>query len=402
MAPKKQKQALHAVLTGILIGLLVSGSGLSFLLLREASQQIQTSTINHPTTSLEQSQSKKTQKSKPTAQGKKSKVKRIAQKPRRLKSQQVASNVVPAEEKIATITKSISCEYEAPEKPNYGAELISREIRVDAVQDERIKVTILLKNTGNVPWFGDSSGCSQQKYIRLGTAMPKDRDSIFYSATESNWVAPNRIALDNARINPGEIGSFTIVGRAPKSNDLYREYFQPVVEGISWIDDRKAAAVVDVYIGRMHGAAVENLQYFRFSGRLSDIDLSADKKIEVDISEQTLKLKLADLIIAEYKVSTGTFKTPTPLGNFKIVNKQELRIGAAKPHYRMPNWNGFTARGHGFHSLPYLANDNGVFWKEALNHIGQRVSHGCVRLLPEDAEDFHTLTEIGMPVVIQA
>ena len=127
---------------------------------------------------------------------------------------------------------------------------------------------------------------------------------------------------------------------------------------------------------------------------------SGERVVDVDISEQKLRLKFGQTVIREYLVSTGTFNTPTPLDRFKILNKQELRIGSAKPHYRMPFWQGFTRGGAGFHSLPYLANDNGVFWEEALSHIGQRVSHGCVRLLPEDAEDFYKLTAVGIKVVV--
>ena len=111
---------------------------------------------------------------------------------------------------------------------------------------------------------------------------------------------------------------------------------------------------------------------------------------------------MGDTLIREYTVSTGTFNTPTPLGNFKILNKQDLRIARKWPHYHMPQWQGFTKWGHGFHSLPYLANDKGIFWNEALTHIGQRVSHGCIRLLPEDAEDLYSLTEVGTEMVIHS
>ena len=60
----------------------------------------------------------------------------------------------------------------------------------------------------------------------------------------------------------------------------------------------------------------------------------------------------------------------------------------------------FTWRGHGLHALPYLMNDGGVFWKEALSDIGKPVSHGCVRQLPEDAITLYNFTSVGTPIWI--
>ena len=101
------------------------------------------------------------------------------------------------------------------------------------------------------------------------------------------------------------------------------------------------------------------------------------------------------------ETSTGAYDTPTPRGNYKILNKQELRIGGAAPHYRMPFWQGWRTDGYGIHGLPYLgANDGGWFWKEAENHIGIPVSHGCIRTPDRDAETLHGFTVIGTPMFI--
>ena len=66
----------------------------------------------------------------------------------------------------------------------------------------------------------------------------------------------------------------------------------------------------------------------------------------------------------------------------------------------MPNWMTFRANGYGIHALPSISYDNGRYWHEALNHIGTRRSHGCIRLLPQDAKYAYGFADIGTKVVV--
>ncbi len=92
-----------------------------------------------------------------------------------------------------------------------------------------------LKNTGNMPWAGSGSMVDGQ--MRLGTASPLDRTSKFYTDT---WLSSNRVAtLQQALVNPGEIGRFTFMIKAPVSQMTYKEYFSPVVEYVTWLSDIK-------------------------------------------------------------------------------------------------------------------------------------------------------------------
>ena len=83
-----------------------------------------------------------------------------------------------------------------------------------------------------------------------------------------------------------------------------------------------------------------------------------------------------------------------------IFLKNEVRVGHAAPHYIMPRFQMFTYQGAGLHALPSLSTDGGVFWTEALDHIGQPMSHGCVRMLPDDADFTFDFTEIGDEIEI--
>lgn len=100
-------------------------------------------------------------------------------------------------------------------------------------------------------------------------------------------------------------------------------------------------------------------------------------------------------------VALGKYNFKTPIGNFKVVSK------TLNPTWIPPEWAGLekpvppgpknplgdrwiqlSRKGYGIHSTnePHL--------------IGSPVSHGCIRLYPEDAELLYNLVKIGTPVYI--
>lgn len=302
---------------------------------------------------------------------------------------------------------SALCAYTPPENPQYKGEFTLKNTKITADRGGEFTVSLYLKNTGNATWFGDRSGCLSLPKMRLGTAKERDRNSIFFNPAEPLWINPNRIAMIEQRVDPGETATFRITSRGPNVSDIFREYWEPVVEGVKWLEEKESKASVDIYVGETTAENERAVFYLGKTGQASSINPNGEVFVEIDISEQHMKVFLGDTIIREYTVSTGTFQKPTPTGSGKVIEKQELRIANKYPHYRMPFWqslafdkHGGQFLGYGFHSLPYLANDKGVFWNEALNHIGQRVSSGCVRILPENAEDLYNITQIGTKFLI--
>src|SRR5207248_681208 len=96
-------------------------------------------------------------------------------------------------------------------------------------------------NTGTKIW--SSAGATP---VRLGTSHPKDRVSSYYDAS---WLAasrPNSVigrvngdgsVTPTATVSPGEKARFQFTITAPTSPNTYREYFQPVVETVTWLED---------------------------------------------------------------------------------------------------------------------------------------------------------------------
>lgn len=99
------------------------------------------------------------------------------------------------------------------------------------------------KNNGSQVWSNAGSNP-----VRLGTSHPRDRVSRFYS---SSWSSPSRPATftkkvngdgsttDTGTINPGEIVrfEFTVTGPPVSAQTNFPEYFQPVVDGVTWLQD---------------------------------------------------------------------------------------------------------------------------------------------------------------------
>lgn len=117
-----------------------------------------------------------------------------------------------------------------------------------------------------------------------------------------------------------------------------------------------------------------------------------DKRIEVSISEQTLRAFERDMLVLEARVSTGVetvgkpsngIPTDTPYGAFRVNRKMPVRhmgngdLVSNLTNYELPGvpWVCFfVSTGVALH---------GAYWHA---NFGRRMSHGCVNMRPEDAK----------------
>lgn len=94
------------------------------------------------------------------------------------------------------------------------------------VAGQRYYAVIKAKNTGTATW--------KKENVRIGTSAPGDRTSRFYDSSWLNRVRPATLKEDS--VAPGQTGTFEFWMTAP-SNYKGREYFRPVVEGVTWLND---------------------------------------------------------------------------------------------------------------------------------------------------------------------
>jgi hypothetical protein len=308
----------------------------------------------------------------------------------------------PLEEEITPIKEGVKrvCFWEDPdEEVIYSGETVEVKITEDIQVGDEFRAEVYVENTGNVTWYGTGSGCLDKTMVYLGTMKEEDRASEFFEVgASSGWIGDNRIKMMEDAVQPGETATFVFTGTAPDTETIYREWFGLVAEHITWFDDFEVA--VDIEVGEVSEEEKDIVQFMKsISGNTASLDLE-DRWFDINLSNQQLSLMAGDVPVYQMTISSGASSTPTPTGTWHVLNKQELRVGGAWPHYRMPYWQGFTVWGHGFHALPYLESDGGVFWSEALTHIGIPVSHGCIRMLPDDSVTVYEFSEVGTEIYI--
>lgn len=105
--------------------------------------------------------------------------------------------------------------------------------------------------------------------------------------------------------------------------------------------------------------------------------------IDISVSNRQLKLYDASTLLKTYPIAVGKVLTPTPTGNYIIVNKEAnpggpfgvLWMGLSKPHY-------------------------GIHGTNDPSSIGKEVSHGCARMYNNDVTELSSMVPIGTNVYI--
>ncbi|MFH1284807.1 MAG: SpoIID/LytB domain-containing protein [Candidatus Peregrinibacteria bacterium] len=95
---------------------------------------------------------------------------------------------------------------------------------------ESFTAWVKLKNTGNTTWrkSGDNT-------ISLGTDHDRDRVSLF--VPKSSFPKTRIGMLQEDSVAPGETGTFVMNLVSPEQAGYYKEYFTPVIEGVTWMAD---------------------------------------------------------------------------------------------------------------------------------------------------------------------
>ena len=117
------------------------------------------------------------------------------------------------------------------------------------------------------------------------------------------------------------------------------------------------------------------------------------KYIDISISNQVMTLFEDGIEDNSFLISSGTYGMPTPLGTFSVRSKRRnvwSSYGLWMP-YSMNFYGGYF-----IHELPYWPSG----YREGTNHLGIRVSHGCIRLGIGPAEYVYNWSEIGTLIYI--
>ena len=123
------------------------------------------------------------------------------------------------------------------ERHHYAWQYVSQKLYTDSSKtteapstlapNTRYYARLSMLNTGNATW--------NQQSLRLGTSHPLNRSSPVY---DTSWLSPNRPAsLQQQKVAPGETGTIEFWIKTPATPIDQQEYFRPVVERITWLQD---------------------------------------------------------------------------------------------------------------------------------------------------------------------
>lgn len=161
------------------------------------------------------------------------------------------------------------------------------------------------RNTGNATWF------KQGNYpMRLATAKPFDRTSLFH---DPRWLSANRPAgLKEDSVAPSAVGTFEAYYQIPNNSGLTPEYLNPVVEGITHLNQ----------VGLYLPATINNSYAWEFAGQAAYTNQS--KSTPIDLSALTPGQVFYFVVSARNAGTATWFKTgkyPTLLGTARPLDR---------------------------------------------------------------------------------
>lgn len=123
----------------------------------------------------------------------------------------------------------------------------------------------------------------------------------------------------------------------------------------------------------------------------------ADRRIVISIPDRKIMLVEDGHVRKVYDIAVGKPSTPSPEGEFRIVNRivKPTWYTSGKvvpPGPKNPlgtRWLGLSAPGYGIHGTNIPSS------------IGKAASHGCIRMRNRDVEELFRLVDVGDTVELQ-
>lgn len=113
------------------------------------------------------------------------------------------------------------------------------------------------------------------------------------------------------------------------------------------------------------------------------------KSIAVDLTRQQLFAREGDVLVYQFRTSTGKLGFTTPSGDYKVLRKEPMHISTIYP------------KPHGGAKMPYSLWFHGGYFIHGYKSVPQHpASHGCIRLTIPDAKTLFDWTPVGTPVRI--
>ena len=121
------------------------------------------------------------------------------------------------------------------------------------------------------------------------------------------------------------------------------------------------------------------------------------RQIVISIADRKLAVLEDGQVLKMYPIAVGTSRTPSPDGDFVIVNRakdptyrhKDKEIAPGKDNPLGSRWMGLSLKGYGIHGT------------NVQSSIGKAASHGCFRMRKQDVEELYSLMQVGDTVTVR-
>jgi lipoprotein-anchoring transpeptidase ErfK/SrfK len=121
------------------------------------------------------------------------------------------------------------------------------------------------------------------------------------------------------------------------------------------------------------------------------------RQIIISIADRQLAVIDHGQVLKTYPIAVGAHGTPSPNGDFVIINHAkdpiyrggDTEIPPGKDNPLGSRWMGLNLQGYGIHGT------------NVQSSVGKAVSHGCFRMRKQDVEELYTLVQVGDTVMVR-
>lgn len=268
----------------------------------------------------------------------------------------------------------------ALEEPNFTAKKL-KSIRTDTVLNLYEEKTGEAETAHNTVWYRADEGWLYSGYVQP-VKNELNKPVAVKDIPPKGFLAETTVPVTEAWHNNG--GKPTIAYRFYYSTTHWVDQAITDKKGITWyrvLDDRY---LIYYYVRAEHLRRVVAEELTALSPTVTD------KRIEVDLKQQTLTAFENGALVFKARVATGRTGSVTPTGEFRVERKRPSR------HMAATDGNGFDLPG-----VPWVAY---IFWTGVAFHgtywhndYGTPRSRGCINLTPAEAKWVYRWTTPSVP-----